>query len=176
MTLPASEVLVALYAYTLQIYYDFSAYTDIAIGSALFLESGCQKNFNRPYKATSVAEFWRRWHITLSIGPETTFIIRSVDLKSQPTGRSIETSSPQCSSLGSAWCIVELCGLWDPSRHCRVNQPSPAKAHRPASRMPFDHWSQWLWRFLLTFHFVVIARILFRAEGLYGSVAIQVSP
>ncbi|MFT5682204.1 MAG: alginate O-acetyltransferase complex protein AlgI, partial [Myxococcota bacterium] len=60
------EVLIALYAYTLQIYYDFSAYTDIAIGSALLFGIRLPENFRRPYQATSVAEFWRRWHITLS--------------------------------------------------------------------------------------------------------------
>ena len=60
------EVLIALYAYTLQIYYDFSAYTDIAIGSALLFGLRLPENFRRPYQATSVAEFWRRWHITLS--------------------------------------------------------------------------------------------------------------
>ena len=60
------EVWIALYAYTLQIYYDFSAYTDIAIGSALLFGIQLPENFRRPYQATSVAEFWRRWHITLS--------------------------------------------------------------------------------------------------------------
>ena len=61
-----AEVLVAVYAYALQIYYDFSGYTDIAIGSALLLGIRLPVNFNRPYAAENVADFWRRWHITLS--------------------------------------------------------------------------------------------------------------
>ncbi len=61
-----TETLIAVYAYALQIYYDFSGYTDIAIGSALLLGIRLPVNFNRPYAAENVADFWRRWHITLS--------------------------------------------------------------------------------------------------------------
>jgi len=61
-----TETLVAVYAYALQIYYDFSGYTDIALGSALLLGIKLPVNFNRPYAAVNVADFWRRWHITLS--------------------------------------------------------------------------------------------------------------
>jgi D-alanyl-lipoteichoic acid acyltransferase DltB (MBOAT superfamily) len=55
-----------MYAYALQIYCDFSAYTDIAIGVANLLGYQFPQNFNQPYRATSVQDFWRRWHITLS--------------------------------------------------------------------------------------------------------------
>jgi alginate O-acetyltransferase complex protein AlgI len=61
-----AEVLIAVYAYALQLYYDFSGYTDIAIGSALLLGIKLPANFNRPYAAENIADFWRRWHITLS--------------------------------------------------------------------------------------------------------------
>ncbi|HEY6395251.1 MAG TPA: MBOAT family O-acyltransferase, partial [Candidatus Binataceae bacterium] len=61
-----TETLVAVYAYALQIYYDFSGYTDIALGSALLLGIHLPRNFNRPYAADNVADFWRRWHISLS--------------------------------------------------------------------------------------------------------------
>lgn len=60
------ENLIALYGYTLQIYCDFSGYTDMAIGIALMMGFRLMENFNYPYKAKSVAEFWRRWHISLS--------------------------------------------------------------------------------------------------------------
>ncbi len=53
-------------SYSLQIYFDFSAYTDMAIGSALLFNIHLTQNFNSPYKATSIQDFWRRWHITLS--------------------------------------------------------------------------------------------------------------
>lgn len=60
------EVLIAVYAYALQLYYDFSGYTDLAIGSALLLGLKLPANFKMPYAAENVADFWRRWHITLS--------------------------------------------------------------------------------------------------------------
>ena len=60
------EILVAVYAYAIQIYADFSGYTDIAIGVALLLGFRFPQNFNAPYTALSIQDFWRRWHITLS--------------------------------------------------------------------------------------------------------------
>jgi D-alanyl-lipoteichoic acid acyltransferase DltB (MBOAT superfamily) len=60
------ENLMAVYGYGLQIYCDFSGYTDIAIGLGLLLGFRLPFNFNSPYKASSVADFWKRWHISLS--------------------------------------------------------------------------------------------------------------
>ena len=62
----APEVLFAVYGYAVQIYADFSGYTDIAIGIALLLGIRFPVNFDAPYTARSLQEFWRRWHITLS--------------------------------------------------------------------------------------------------------------
>lgn len=61
-----SEVLLAVYGYALQLYFDFSGYTDIAIGSALLLGLKLPENFNQPYAAKNLSDFWRRWHISLS--------------------------------------------------------------------------------------------------------------
>ena len=60
------DLLFGMYAYAIQIYCDFSAYTDIAIGVANLLGYRFPENFNQPYRALSVQDFWRRWHITLS--------------------------------------------------------------------------------------------------------------
>ena len=60
------ENMMALFGYSLQVYADFSGYTDIAIGVALLLGFQLPINFNSPYKASSVGEFWKRWHISLS--------------------------------------------------------------------------------------------------------------
>jgi alginate O-acetyltransferase complex protein AlgI len=62
----APDVWLAVYAYAAQIYCDFSGYTDIAIGLALLMGIVFPPNFNRPYRATSFRDFWRRWHMTLS--------------------------------------------------------------------------------------------------------------
>jgi D-alanyl-lipoteichoic acid acyltransferase DltB (MBOAT superfamily) len=60
------DLLIGMYAYALEIYCDFSAYTDIAIGVANLLGYQFPQNFNQPYRALSVQDFWRRWHMTLS--------------------------------------------------------------------------------------------------------------
>ncbi len=61
-----AENLLAVYGYTIQIYCDFSGYSDMAIGIALLLGFKLPENFNAPYQSLSVTEFWRRWHISLS--------------------------------------------------------------------------------------------------------------
>lgn len=60
------EAWAGVVAYALQIYYDFSGYSDMAIGLGLMFGFYFAKNFNSPYLATSVTDFWRRWHISLS--------------------------------------------------------------------------------------------------------------
>ena len=60
------DLVMAVYAYAIQIYADFSAYTDIAIGVAALLGYRFPQNFNQPYRALGIGDFWRRWHMTLS--------------------------------------------------------------------------------------------------------------
>lgn len=60
------ENLLGVYGYSLQIYCDFSGYSDMAIGLALLLGFHFPQNFNSPYKSDSITDFWRRWHISLS--------------------------------------------------------------------------------------------------------------
>ena len=65
-TLNAGQAWLGLSAYTLQIYFDFAGYSNMAIGIGLMLGFGFPRNFRFPYVAQSVTEFWRRWHISLS--------------------------------------------------------------------------------------------------------------
>jgi D-alanyl-lipoteichoic acid acyltransferase DltB (MBOAT superfamily) len=60
------ENLMGVYGYTLQIYCDFSGYSDMAVGIALLMGFHLPLNFNAPYQSTNITEFWRRWHISLS--------------------------------------------------------------------------------------------------------------
>jgi len=60
------QLALATYAYGFQIYLDFSGYTDMALGSALLFNIRLTQNFNSPYLATSISDFWRRWHISFS--------------------------------------------------------------------------------------------------------------
>jgi D-alanyl-lipoteichoic acid acyltransferase DltB (MBOAT superfamily) len=65
-TLNLFEAWATSLSYTFQLYFDFSGYTDMAIGLALLFNIKLPVNFNSPYKATNIQDFWRRWHITLS--------------------------------------------------------------------------------------------------------------
>lgn len=60
------EAWIGVFSYTFQLYFDFSGYTDMAIGIAQTFGISLPQNFNSPYKATNIIEFWRRWHITFS--------------------------------------------------------------------------------------------------------------
>lgn len=64
--LGTTNALIVMSSYTLQIYFDFSGYCDIASGICLMLNIDLTENFNSPYRSKSIAEFWQRWHITLT--------------------------------------------------------------------------------------------------------------
>jgi len=64
--LDAAEAWLATLGYTLQIYFDFSGYSDIAVGLAFLLGFRFPQNFNAPYQSANISEFWRRWHMSLS--------------------------------------------------------------------------------------------------------------
>ena len=64
--LSGAEAWLGSFCYTFQLYFDFSGYTDMALGLGLMLGLRLPENFNSPYKSTGIVDFWRRWHITLS--------------------------------------------------------------------------------------------------------------
>jgi len=88
-------------SYTFQLYFDFSGYTDMAIGAALMLNIALPVNFDSPYKALDIREFWRRWHITLS-----NFIRDYIYF---PLGGS---RASQARTLVNLMITFALCGLW----------------------------------------------------------------
>jgi D-alanyl-lipoteichoic acid acyltransferase DltB (MBOAT superfamily) len=97
------ENLLAIYGYMLQIYCDFSGYSDMAIGIALLLGFKLMDNFNYPFKATSIADFWHRWHISLSKWLR--------DYLFKP----IQISSRSMKIMGNIFALVVtffICGLW----------------------------------------------------------------
>lgn len=164
-----TEVLVSVYAYAFQIYYDFSGYSDIAIGSALLLGMKLPANFNRPYLSVNLTEFWRRWHITLSNW------LRDYLYFSLPGLRSSKVFS--YSNLvvtmvigglwhGASWNFV----IWGALHGLglvivRLWQSSFANV-KGVPRV-FHYLS-----LFLTFNFVVLAWIFFRAPDLDGALAI----
>ena len=93
--------------YSLQLYFDFSGYSDMAVGLAYLLGFRFPQNFNSPYKSVNISDFWRRWHMSLRSGFATTCSSRSADRKAAAGGR-FATSRSRCSSAA--------CGTARPGR------------------------------------------------------------
>jgi D-alanyl-lipoteichoic acid acyltransferase DltB (MBOAT superfamily) len=100
-TLSFFEAWYALLAYALQIYFDFSGYSDMAIGLARMFNIRFPLNFDSPYQARSIADFWRRWHITLGL-----FLRDYIYI---PLGGSRTGLGRQ---VGALLVTMLLCGLW----------------------------------------------------------------
>ena len=158
------EVLFGIYAYAIQIYADFSGYTDIAIGCAVLLGFSFPDNFDRPYAATSLRDFWRRWHMTLSRwlrdylyiglggsrGPSW-FTARNVMLTMLLGGL----------WHGAAWTFV----IWGGIHGAALVAERAIRGRREdePSLMP-----AWLKR-IATFHVVCLAWVFFRADSFAGA-------
>lgn len=97
------ENLLAVYGYVLQIYCDFSGYSDLAIGVALLFGFKLMDNFNYPFKATGIADFWRRWHISLSKWL-LDYLFRPIQMKY----RNLRTFS----NMIAVFVTFLICGLW----------------------------------------------------------------
>ena len=165
------EVMIALYAYSLQIYCDFSGYTDFAIGSARLFGFHIPENFNRPYQALSVAGYWRRWHITLSDWVRDYVYYPLGGSRGQgwaPYRNTFVTLLILGAWHGANWTFV-LYGLL---HGVAVATNRWWRKSGPGRTLPEPGGFGVLWRFLLTFHFVVLARILFRAESLTAAAAV----
>lgn len=160
--LTAPDYLLAIYGFSLQIYCDFSGYTDMAIGLAVMLGMRLPTNFTHPYTATSIAEFWRRWHITLSSWLRDYLYI--------PLGGNRLGHGRQVANLlltmglgglwhGANWTFV-LWGLLHGAGIALTHALRWLGLDRAVARVP-----RWLLVFV-TFNFVSFGWILFRAPDL----------
>lgn len=152
------NLLVGVYAFALQIYGDFSGYTDIARGSARLLGIELPGNFAQPYLSRDVTEFWRRWHISLSNWLRDYLY---VPLGGNRRGRWATYRNLMITMLlgglwhGAAWTFVAwggLHGLFLVAE--RVARARPARPRLPTA-----------WRVAATFHLVCVAWIFFRATS-----------
>ena len=157
------EILIAIYAYAVQIYADFSGYTDMAIGIALLLGFRFPQNFNSPYTATSLQDFWRRWHMTLSRWLRDYLYI---PLGGSRRGRLLTYRNLMITMLlgglwhGAAWTFVIWGGLHGAGLAFERwrRERSPATAVAPSRAI--------VWRNrLITFNFVCLAWVFFRASS-----------
>jgi D-alanyl-lipoteichoic acid acyltransferase DltB (MBOAT superfamily) len=151
------EVLVGVYGYAVQIFADFCGYTNIAIGVALLLGFEFPQNFNSPYTAVSLQDFWRRWHMTLSRWLRDYLYI---PLGGNRKGRILTYRNLLLTMLlgglwhGAAWTFVVWGGI-----HGLGLAVERATGWRPHTRA-----QQWLGR-VLTFHVVCLGWIFFRADS-----------
>jgi len=123
------EILLALYAFTLQLYADFSGYSDIAIGTARLLGFDIPENFDRPYQAKNLGEFWRRWHMTLSTWLR--------DYLFFPLGGSRGSTGRTYFNL---WLTMFLVGMWHYKTGTSWNFVIYANIH--ALGMLFNRWNR----------------------------------
>lgn len=169
-----ADLWLATYAFAFQIYGDFSGYSDIAIGSARLLGIDLMRNFNRPYASLSVAEFWRRWHISLSTWfRDYLYVPLGGNRRGEARTRLNLLVVFLVSGLwhGAAWTFVAwglLHGLFvlvgratAPARD-RWWSTTGARLHR---------WRRPL-ALVVTFHLVVLAWVFFRAASFADATAI----
>jgi D-alanyl-lipoteichoic acid acyltransferase DltB (MBOAT superfamily) len=157
------EVLVAVYAYAFQLYYDFSGYSDIAIGSALLLGIKLPVNFNRPYTAQNIADFWRRWHITLSnwLRDYLYFSLPGKRSKWLPYLNLVITMAAGGLWHGANWTFA----IWGLLHGAGLAVVRLAQIIR-GNKKPSAAWPLHALRVLVTFHFVAFTWIFFRAANL----------
>jgi alginate O-acetyltransferase complex protein AlgI len=161
-TATAPEALLAIYGFSVQIYCDFSGYTDMAIGLAMLLGVRLPNNLAQPYCADSIVDFWRRWHKILS------FWLRDylyIPLGGNREGKVYEIRNIMITMAlgglwhGASWTFV----IWGVLHGAAVSSVHAAKK--------LLRWN-WLDRLprrvgvLVTFHFVTLVWVFFRAPGL----------
>lgn len=150
-------------SYTFQLYFDFSGYTDMAIGAALLFNIRLPINFNSPYKALDIQDFWRRWHMTLSR------FLR--DYLYIPLGGNRHGESR---TLVNLFATFLLGGLWHGASWMFVIWGAMHGAalviHRLWSRQGFRMHPLLAW--FLTFNFVNLAWVFFRAKDMDSALKI----
>lgn len=149
------SILLAIFSYSLQIYFDFSGYTDMALGISKMLGINLPRNFNLPYMASNVSDFWRRWHITLS---EWIRDYIYIPLGGNRKGVARADINSFCAMLlsglwhGAGWNFVVWGGLY--------GALSIFHRHFPLKRLP-----KWL-SILFTFFLVSALWVFFRSESI----------
>jgi D-alanyl-lipoteichoic acid acyltransferase DltB (MBOAT superfamily) len=164
------EAWIGALAYSLQLYFDFSAYSDMAIGLSLLFNIQLPINFNSPYKATNIIEFWRRWHMTLSRFLRDYLYIPLGGNRNGKTQRYINLMITMLLGglwHGAGWTFIIWGGLH--GFYLIINHAW----HNIKQRLNWHNDSQWsiIMGRMLTFLAVVIAWVFFRADSFSSAIA-----
>jgi alginate O-acetyltransferase complex protein AlgI len=148
-------------AYTFQIYFDFSGYSDMAIGLALMMGFRIPENFNNPYTATSVTDFWRRWHISLGAWMKNYLYI--------PLGGNRVNSKSRL--FFNLWLVFLISGLWHGAAWGFIIWGAYHGLFLIVERMFLSKWLQKAGKAasLYTFFVVMLGWVFFRIEHLKPS-------
>jgi alginate O-acetyltransferase complex protein AlgI len=160
-----AAVWLAIHAFSAQIYCDFSGYTDMAIGLAMILGVRLPNNFQRPYAATSIVQFWRRWHITLSRWLRDYLYIPLGGGRVPPLRRGANVMATMLLGglwHGAAWNFVIWGGLH--GLFIVVTQ-------KLGRLSPFRRCPRWL-AILFTYHLAALAWVFFRAPEFGTALAV----
>ncbi|HYD11872.1 MAG TPA: MBOAT family protein [Allosphingosinicella sp.] len=160
------DLIAGAYGYAVQIYCDFSAYTDMAVGLAALLGYRFPHNFNQPYRAVSLQDFWRRWHISLSSWLRDYLYIS--------LGGSRHGLVRLCLALmgtmllgglwhGASWNFV----IWGALHGSVLAVERLWREFRPKGWKPIPNWLG----ILITFHIVLLGWIFFRAQSFDSALA-----
>lgn len=157
------ENLMALYGYSLQVYCDFSGYTDIAIGVALLFGFRLPKNFNSPYKALNVGDFWKRWHMSLSSWLKDYLYIPLGGNRKGKLRTNINLMITML--LGGLWHGASMKFIiWGGLNGIGLIIYKMWKKISPYENS--RHFLVNLWKIFLTFNFITFTRIWFRADDM----------
>lgn len=150
-------------AYTFQIYFDFSGYSDMAIGLALMMGFKLPENFNNPYTAVSVTDFWRRWHITLGAWMRNYLYI--------PLGGNRVSSKWRL--YFNLWIVFLASGLWHGAAWGFIIWGAYHGFFLVIERMFLSAWLKRLGRFAVVYCFIVVLTgwVFFRLEHWQPSIA-----
>lgn len=168
------SLLLGTYAYAFQIYMDFSGYTDMALGSARLFNINLTQNFNSPYLATSVADFWRRWHISFSRWI-LDYIFKPLQMQWR-NGKSWGTAAALIVAFlisglwhGASWGFVIWGGLHGLYMACSVFwKPYQKRLHKTLGIE--KTWILKIWQIFVTFNLVSFAWVFFRTVSLNDAV------
>jgi alginate O-acetyltransferase complex protein AlgI len=158
-------------AYSLQLYFDFSGYCDMAIGISYMIGVKLPINFNSPYKAQNISEFWRRWHMTLSRFLRDYLYIPLGGNKRGPSRRYINLMTTMLLGglwHGAGWTFViwgGLHGLYLAAHHAWQS----FRSRQGHTATQSTRWGRF-WAVSLTFFCVVIAWVFFRATSVQSAV------
>jgi len=163
------EVLVAVWGYAFQLYYDFSGYTDIAMGAALLLGIKVPENFRRPYFAKDISDFWHRWHITFSewLRDYVYYGLLPSFLPAERSWSGAKFVFPILTMLlgglwhGFAWTFV----VWGAMHGVMLAITRGWQDWRKRGRRTSTTAGRWVAIFL-TFHFVCASWVFFRADSI----------